>query len=70
MICELGLKPAMPYVVYGLLKELPTAMFCHVLASVRLFLGPVLEPGGRTAFRSHSNSSVLTHPAQREAVLP
>ena len=24
------------------------------------------EPGGRTAFRSHSNSSMLIHPAQRE----
>ena len=28
-----------------------------------------LEPGGCTAFRSDSNSNVLTHPAQREAVL-
>ena len=27
----------------------------------------VLEPGGYTAFRSHSNSIMLTHPARRQA---
>ena len=26
-----------------------------------------IEPGGYTAFRSHSNSNMLTHPVQREA---
>lgn len=33
LVCELSLKPYLPYVVYGLLKELPTAIFCHVLSS-------------------------------------
>ena len=35
-----------------------------------MYPAQVLEPGGHTAFRSHSNNSnMLIHPAQREAVL-
>ena len=41
----------------------------YLLSDACVLFGKVLEPGGSTAFRSHSNSKMLTHPASGQPLV-